>query len=306
VDKHRLYEEQAMGDYAPDPMAKSCIADRKVLRALAVIQSVRCRLLDLGCGAGGPIRILKKYLPDLEITALDGSLNALRTAECGAPSADYVCADGCVIPFRASSFDTVTALDIFEQLEDFHGALREVHRVLRPGGLLITHIPCEANSLGGYWLLGKLRIWDYLTPKHAGHIQKLSPADVSEALALAGFRLLRSEFAMHFVGWIGDVTWYWTKELTWRMNRDSQRPLPAQRVRHSLCRIGRGARRRLYAGIVKLHGLVCGRILNPLSFRESQWLRHCRLFANAVDHGGREARGEHSRPGELGGAPCKT
>lgn len=45
------------------------------------------------------------------------------------------------LPFRAEAFTKVTILDCLEHFEDDRGALREIHRVLKPGGTLIITVP---------------------------------------------------------------------------------------------------------------------------------------------------------------------
>lgn len=44
-------------------------------------------------------------------------------------------------PWPDDFFDVVTAWEVFEHLENPHHALREIHRILRPGGVLIVSIP---------------------------------------------------------------------------------------------------------------------------------------------------------------------
>ncbi|MEK7654135.1 MAG: class I SAM-dependent methyltransferase [Patescibacteria group bacterium] len=44
-------------------------------------------------------------------------------------------------PHPDQSFDVVTAWEVFEHLENPHNAIREVHRVIKPGGLLIMSVP---------------------------------------------------------------------------------------------------------------------------------------------------------------------
>jgi SAM-dependent methyltransferase len=51
------------------------------------------------------------------------------------------------LPFAAGSFDVVTANMVVEHLADPAAALREIHRVLRPGGVFIFHTPNVANPL---------------------------------------------------------------------------------------------------------------------------------------------------------------
>jgi SAM-dependent methyltransferase len=44
-------------------------------------------------------------------------------------------------PFRSASFDVVLGLDLIEHVDDDSAALREMHRVCKPGGLLVVTVP---------------------------------------------------------------------------------------------------------------------------------------------------------------------
>jgi SAM-dependent methyltransferase len=48
---------------------------------------------------------------------------------------------GTCLPFRDQAFGTITALDVIEHVADDRGLLREMYRVLRPGGLLLLTVP---------------------------------------------------------------------------------------------------------------------------------------------------------------------
>ncbi len=50
-------------------------------------------------------------------------------------------------PFRDSQFDEVLASHILEHLIDMEAAMREIHRVMKPGGLLKILVPYGLRSL---------------------------------------------------------------------------------------------------------------------------------------------------------------
>lgn len=88
------------------------------------------RHLDLACGTGD--------LLDRDAVGVDFSAVMLRGARRRAPTARVVAGDMLHLPFRAHSADVVTAAYAFRNVADADQALREVARVLRPGGLLVT------------------------------------------------------------------------------------------------------------------------------------------------------------------------
>jgi SAM-dependent methyltransferase len=96
------------------------------------------RALDLGCGVGG-------FLPGLARLAgavfpADLSREALVCCRERGFGRGVVC-DGYALPYADGSFDLVCLFDAIEHIEDDARALREVARVLRPGGLLIASVP---------------------------------------------------------------------------------------------------------------------------------------------------------------------
>ncbi|NJO55778.1 MAG: class I SAM-dependent methyltransferase [Rhodospirillales bacterium] len=58
--------------------------------------------------------------------------------------------------FAEASFDAVTLWDVLEHVHEPEQTLADIHRVLRPGGLLVLSLPnpdsLEARLLGGHWL----------------------------------------------------------------------------------------------------------------------------------------------------------
>ncbi|WP_117193826.1 class I SAM-dependent methyltransferase [Rhizobium terrae] len=102
--------------------------------------------LDLGCGEGTNTRAVARL--GARMTGLDIAPTFLRFAgetEAKDPlGIDYVLGDGLTIDFPDASFDFVTAFMSMMDMADQRGVLKEVHRVLKPGGFLqfsILH-PC--------------------------------------------------------------------------------------------------------------------------------------------------------------------
>jgi SAM-dependent methyltransferase len=107
----------------------------RVIKDLGLPQPAR--ILDAGCGSGRNMVELSRY----------GTVSAIEVSPASVALARERCAgevvEGSVLemPFADASFDLAASLDVIEHLEDDVGALRELRRVVAPGGALLATVP---------------------------------------------------------------------------------------------------------------------------------------------------------------------
>ncbi|MBY6138958.1 methyltransferase domain-containing protein [Leisingera daeponensis] len=98
------------------------------------------RILDLGCGNGLlTLELSRAVGPSGHVTGLDASpqmLDAARQRLQGRANTTLTEGDAARLPFEAASFGKAACLQVFEYLTDRRPALRALHKVLTPGGLL--------------------------------------------------------------------------------------------------------------------------------------------------------------------------
>ena len=97
----------------------------------------RARILDAGCGSGRNMIELARHGT---VTGIELSETSVRLArERGAGEV----IEGSVLemPFPTDSFELATSLDVIEHLQDDLAALRELRRVVAPGGALLVTVP---------------------------------------------------------------------------------------------------------------------------------------------------------------------
>ena len=97
------------------------------------------KILDVGCGTGS---ILKRLGNPEKNVGVDLATEAISF--CHERGLDNVQqADVSALPFSGESFDGVICSSVLyhEWVKDVGGAVREMHRVLRPGGLLFINVP---------------------------------------------------------------------------------------------------------------------------------------------------------------------
>lgn len=97
------------------------------------------QVLDIGCGAGFLSNELAQS--ELQVTAIDISEQTIKIAaeHDFTKSVRYQVADAYRLPFADQSFEVVTAMDFLEHVERPGDVIKEVSRVLKPGGIFIFH-----------------------------------------------------------------------------------------------------------------------------------------------------------------------
>ncbi len=108
---------------------------RKVIEA-ARLQPTE-RLLDLGTGTGDLAREAFSQQPAARVTAADFTLEMMRVGK-HAASLDWCAADALQLPFPDGTFDALVSGFLMRNVTDLDQALREQHRVLRPGGRIVV------------------------------------------------------------------------------------------------------------------------------------------------------------------------
>jgi len=113
------------------------------------------KLLDVGCGTGGKAAFYSTLSPDqmFAVDLLESNVERARSyAKSSGTLIDgrFSVADAAALPFEDDSFDIITATDTFEHFADPLGVLREMARVLRPGGNIIFYFTPHRSPLGSH------------------------------------------------------------------------------------------------------------------------------------------------------------
>jgi len=97
-------------------------------------------VLDLCCGTGALARELARRVPHGHVTGVDFSPHMLMVARDhkGPTNISYREADVLHLPFAAGTFEAATMAFAMRNVTDFAGCLREISRVLKPGGSFVN------------------------------------------------------------------------------------------------------------------------------------------------------------------------
>jgi SAM-dependent methyltransferase len=97
----------------------------------------RARILDAGCGSG---RNMVEFARHGTVTGIELSAPSVALGR-GRGAGEVVEGSVLDMPFEADAFDLAASLDVIEHLQDDLQALRELRRVVAPGGSLLVTVP---------------------------------------------------------------------------------------------------------------------------------------------------------------------
>lgn len=135
------------------------------------------RILDVGCGTGANLEMLKKYGQSEGVDVSDDALEFCRQK--GLKVHKGLAEK---LPFDDETFDLVTALDVVEHLDDDIAGLAEMHRILKKGGKTLIFVPAFM------WLWG---VQDDIS----NHRIRYTKKQIVERLEKAGFTIERATYA---------------------------------------------------------------------------------------------------------------
>ncbi len=150
-------------------------AERRHLLRQRVRDLAPGQALDIGAAGGGNTRVLQSL--GWEVLALEFTAEGAQLAR--ARDLQVIRADAQRLPVAHQSLDLVTALDVLEHLADDEQAAAEIHRVLRPGGVLVAAVPVDQ------------RLWS----EHdvaVGHHRRYHPPEFLRLLQGAGLEIMQA------------------------------------------------------------------------------------------------------------------
>lgn len=133
---------------------------RRLVAGLPPLAAGRC--VDLACGTGDLTIELANKLPRVEIIGVDLTAPMIKIAEArGAPpNVSYVVGDMCRLDLPDASLDLVTGGYALRNAPVLDDALREIRRVLKPGGYAaFLDFIKPVSSARAAFQIGLLRVW---------------------------------------------------------------------------------------------------------------------------------------------------
>lgn len=112
------------------------------------------RALDVGCGPGALTQPLVELLGDASVSAVDPSASFVESARARFPGVDVRVATAEALPYEDDTFDAALAQLVVHFMTDPVGGVREMARVVRPGGVVAACVwdhSDQGGPLAGYW-----------------------------------------------------------------------------------------------------------------------------------------------------------
>ena len=158
-------------------------------------------VLDACCGTGD-LAVAADRAGAAGVVGLDFSERMLERARRKAPGLEFVQGDVLALPFEDAHFDSAVVAFGVRNVEDLEGALRELHRVLRPGGRIgILEITTPRGRLAPFYrvwfdrivpLLGRVLPGGAAYAYLPASVRRFpGPDDLAALLARSGFRGVR-------------------------------------------------------------------------------------------------------------------
>lgn len=178
------------------------------------------RVLDLGCGEGR--HVISVYLEqDVEAVGVDLSVQDLLTtrdkfeefATEGKPGGSFglSSANALALPFADNTFDKVICSEVLEHIPDYQAALREIDRVLKPGGLFCASVP-------RHW--PERICWAFSEAYHrvpGGHLRIFNSDELRDQIEELGMRQYYRHWAhaLHVPFWWLQCLFWKSRESNW-------------------------------------------------------------------------------------------
>jgi SAM-dependent methyltransferase len=152
-DYQSIYNDVVISDQRYG-LAQNSPGFRAVVQAEPTLVHLAGRSLDLGCGIGFAFEYLSGHQFNFHTFGVDISDEAIRLAKARLSDFQHLDArlktlESQTIPFEDDYFSLVTSFDVLEHLDeaDIDATLKEIGRVLRPGGTFYGAVSCRKSGI---------------------------------------------------------------------------------------------------------------------------------------------------------------
>lgn len=161
-------------------------------------------VLDLGCNDGSISQLMAKKAKEVVGTDIDTNLLRIakkRAKEARIENISFEMIDAeTKFPFRKNSFDAVVAVDVIEHIDNYKGALREVHRILKKDGRFVLSVP----NVDTTWKR-KLKKNGFFYYSDFDHKIEFTKSQLQDLLRSHQFKIVSMDVMVYDTPWAGMI-----------------------------------------------------------------------------------------------------
>jgi methionine biosynthesis protein MetW len=164
------------------------------------------RILDLGCGYGGILKLIGHHLGANELNGIDIDTEAVNFAKQRGINAITLDLEYEKLPYEDSSFDFVFSLGVFDYFKFWDNVILEIRCVLKVGGYVMISLPNLASwynrialllgyqprdiEVSRYYLVGVYPFYKKRGDSVVGHVHTITAFGFKELMEKYGFETL--------------------------------------------------------------------------------------------------------------------
>lgn len=183
---------ESKGSYKEEDIYKKLYLP-KILENIKITSS--SRILDIGCAFGYFLKICEETI-GCETYGVDISEYAISIAKKTNSKLYVLDVDRGLSIFKDRYFDLVVMFDIIEHLKSPYLVLKEVYRILKPGGYVVITTP-NLNAIDRFLrkILGKEKTWHGFIDE--SHLYLFTPKSLTFLVSRLGFKIVKIDTPFH-------------------------------------------------------------------------------------------------------------
>jgi SAM-dependent methyltransferase len=189
-DLTTLHETEAGSDHPIDVLSRNLAAASMRL----IPHSSSPTVLDVGCSSGFVIESLRQNIPDAVVIGADYIRGPLESLARRIPDVPLLQFDLRKCPLPDACVDGITCLNVLEHIDDDASAMRHMHRILKPSGILHVEVPAGPALYDIY-------------DEHLMHHRRYRRTELLNLAIQAGFKV---RWATH-IGFVVFPGFWWVK-----------------------------------------------------------------------------------------------
>lgn len=180
--------DRAASKYAADPIADSAAYERTLERTRHYLKGSDT-VFEFGCGTGTTALRLASDVRRIVATDISAKMIAIADAKAATATCanvEFKVATPGAMPDADGTFDAALGFNVLHLMAGREAALRDIHRMLKPGGTFISKTPC----LGEMNLLVRLAVPLMQFVGKVPYVSFLDAKELEREIAAAGFEII--------------------------------------------------------------------------------------------------------------------